>query len=152
MASNKNNIIFEKTSFLQGGNSPFIKELYLKYLENSKTVPQSWKEFFDGLGEDQESIQIINKQVIYMIATRKALAMKAQEQGLTVSENEIKKNITNSVLFQENGRFIGLENYKRRIKEVFNLSEESFEQILREEALNDKLKNFLFNYRISFCN
>ncbi len=96
--------------------------------------------------KDQESIQIINKQVIYMIATRKALAMKAQEQGLTVSENEIKKNITNSVLFQENGRFIGLENYKRRIKEVFNLSEESFEQILREEALNDKLKNFLFNF------
>jgi len=57
MASNKNNIIFEKTSFLQGGNSPFIKELYLQYLENSTTVPQSWKEFFDGLNEDQESIQ-----------------------------------------------------------------------------------------------
>ena len=42
MTSNKNNIIFEKTSFLQGSNGPFIKELYLKYLKDPNTVPQSW--------------------------------------------------------------------------------------------------------------
>ena len=53
MASNKDNIIFEQTSFLQGSNSPFIKELYLQYLENPTTVPQSWREFFDGLDEDK---------------------------------------------------------------------------------------------------
>ena len=57
MASNRDNIIFEKTSFLQGGNSTFIKELYLQYLKNSTTVPQSWREFFDGLNEDQETIK-----------------------------------------------------------------------------------------------
>ena len=57
MASNKDNIIFEKTSFLQGNNSPFIKELYLKYLKNPKSVPQSWEEFFDGLDEDQDTIK-----------------------------------------------------------------------------------------------
>ena len=57
MASDRDNIIFEKTSFLQGGNSPFIKELYLQYLNNPKTVPQSWREFFDGLDEDKEAIQ-----------------------------------------------------------------------------------------------
>ena len=49
MASNGDNTIFEKTSFLQGGNSVFIKEQYLKYLENPKTIPESWKIFFDGL-------------------------------------------------------------------------------------------------------
>ncbi len=41
MTSNKDNIIFEKTSFLQGGNSSFIKELYLQYLKKSKIYP--WK-------------------------------------------------------------------------------------------------------------
>ena len=61
MASNKDNIIFEKTSFLQGSNSPFIKDLYLQYLENSETVPKSWKEFFDGLDEDKE---IILKEIL----------------------------------------------------------------------------------------
>ena len=57
MASNRDNIIFEKTSFLQGSNSPFIKELYLQYLEKPETVPQSWREFFDGLDEDKDIIQ-----------------------------------------------------------------------------------------------
>jgi len=57
MTANKNNIIFEKTSFLQGSNGPFIKELYLKYLNNPKSIPQSWTEFFDGLDEDQEAIK-----------------------------------------------------------------------------------------------
>ena len=57
MKSNKDNIIFEKTSFLQGSNSPFIKKLYLKYLNNPKSIPQSWTEFFDGLEEDREIIK-----------------------------------------------------------------------------------------------
>ena len=57
MASDRDNKIFEKTSFLQGSNSPFIKELYSQYLKNPKNIPQSWREFFDGLDEDQEIIQ-----------------------------------------------------------------------------------------------
>ena len=57
MTSSKDNTIFEKTSFLQGSNSPFIKELYLKYLENPNLIPESWKDFFDGLGEDRETIK-----------------------------------------------------------------------------------------------
>ena len=61
MTSNKDNIIFEKTSFLQGSNSSFIKELYLKYLNNPKSIPRSWMEFFDGLNEDQE---IIKKEIL----------------------------------------------------------------------------------------
>ena len=61
MSSNKDNIIFEKTSFLQGSNSSFIKELYLKYLSNPKSIPQSWLEFFDGLNEEQE---VIKKEIL----------------------------------------------------------------------------------------
>ena len=61
MDSNKNNKIFEKTSFLQGTNSPFIEELYLQYIDNPKNVPQSWAEFFDGLNEEQE---IIKKEIL----------------------------------------------------------------------------------------
>ena len=61
MASNRDNLILEKTSFLHGVNSPFIKELYLKYLNNPKSIPQSWIEFFDGLNDDQE---IIKKEIL----------------------------------------------------------------------------------------
>ena len=60
MSTVKNNNIFEKTSFL-GGNSSFIKDLYLEYLNNPKSIPQSWVEFFDGLDEDQE---VIKKEIL----------------------------------------------------------------------------------------
>ena len=61
MASNKNNTVFEKTSFLQGSNSPFIEDLYLQYLKNPKSIPSSWADFFDGLNEDQN---IIKKEIL----------------------------------------------------------------------------------------
>ena len=57
MASDRNNTIFEKTSFLQGSNSSFIKELYSKYLNNPKSIPQSWIDFFDKLNEDHKILQ-----------------------------------------------------------------------------------------------
>ena len=56
MALIKDNKIFDKTSFLEGSNSDFIEELYLKYINNPEDVPQSWREFFDGLDEDQKII------------------------------------------------------------------------------------------------
>ena len=44
MTTIKDNTIFDKTSFLEGSNSAFIKELYLKYVDNPSAVPESWKE------------------------------------------------------------------------------------------------------------
>ena len=57
MASNKNNSTLEQTSFLQGANSPFIEKLYLKYLNNPDNIPQSWRDFFEGLNEDKKIVQ-----------------------------------------------------------------------------------------------
>ena len=57
MSSIKDNTIFNKTSFLESSNSSFIEDLYLKYIHNPENIPQSWREFFDGLDEDQKIIQ-----------------------------------------------------------------------------------------------
>ena len=56
MTSIKDNTIFDKTSFLEGSNSAFIEKLYLKYVNSPETIPESWKQFFDGLNEDQKII------------------------------------------------------------------------------------------------
>ena len=86
MASNKGNIIFEKTSFLQGSNGPFIKDLYLKYLSNPESVPESWVEFFDGLGEDQE---IIKKEILGPSwAPRKKTNLKIDIDKKEIDEND----------------------------------------------------------------
>jgi len=98
MPSNKDNIIFEKTSFLQGSNSPFIKDLYLKYLENPTSIPQSWKEFFDGLDEDTETIQ---KEILgpsWAPKKNKNLKINIIEKNL---EEDKKKFINNIPVSQE---------------------------------------------------
>ncbi len=39
----------EQTSFLYGGNSSFIEELYARYLADSGSVEPSWRAYFDTL-------------------------------------------------------------------------------------------------------
>ena len=56
MSSSDNNITFKKTSFLSGINSEFINELYSDYLSDPQSLPIGWKNFFDGLSEDEKLI------------------------------------------------------------------------------------------------
>ena len=56
MSSQENNIIFQKTSFLSGTNSSYIEKLYAKYVENPVSIPDSWRQFFDGLGDQKNNI------------------------------------------------------------------------------------------------
>ena len=56
MSSSDNNTTFKKTSFLSGINSEFINKFYSDYLSDPKSLPESWKKFFDGLSEDEKLI------------------------------------------------------------------------------------------------
>ncbi len=56
MSLNKN-LEFEKTSFLNKSNSAFIEEMYVRYINKDPELPKSWKEYFDGLGEEIEVIE-----------------------------------------------------------------------------------------------
>ncbi len=56
MSSSNNNITFKKTSFLSGINSEFINQLYSDYLSDPKSLPKGWKNFFEGLSEDEKLI------------------------------------------------------------------------------------------------
>ncbi len=56
MSSSKNNNTYKKTSFLVGNNSEFINEFYADYLSDPKSIPKSWRQFFQGLSEEQKLI------------------------------------------------------------------------------------------------
>ena len=56
MSSSDNNITFKKTSFLSGINSEFINQLYSDYLSDPDSLPLGWKNFFEGLSEDEKLI------------------------------------------------------------------------------------------------
>jgi 2-oxoglutarate dehydrogenase E1 component len=52
MAKSDVNSQFEQTSFLWGGNAPFIEQLYAQFLEKPETVDPQWRAFFASLEED----------------------------------------------------------------------------------------------------
>ena len=56
MSSSNDNTIFKKTSFLAGMNSEFINEFYADYIADPKSLPESWKMFFDRLSDDEKII------------------------------------------------------------------------------------------------
>ena len=58
MSVTKDNLIYEKTSFLSKNNSVFIESMYLKYINSDPELPQSWNEFFDGLGDETKYIPV----------------------------------------------------------------------------------------------
>jgi 2-oxoglutarate dehydrogenase E1 component len=59
MPSSKN-LEFEKTSFLDKSNSAFIEQMYLKFINKDSDLPDSWKDYFDGIGDE---LNIIVKEI-----------------------------------------------------------------------------------------
>ena len=59
MSSSKN-LEFEKTSFLSKSNSAFIERMYLKFINKDADLPESWKDYFTGIGDE---LDIIAKEI-----------------------------------------------------------------------------------------
>ena len=54
--SAEKNLNLKKTSFLSKNNSAFIEQMYLKYINNDASLPESWKNYFKDLNEDSSAI------------------------------------------------------------------------------------------------
>ena len=59
MSSSKN-LEFEKTSFLNKSNSAFIERMYLKFINKEADLPESWKGYFEGIGDE---LNIVAKEI-----------------------------------------------------------------------------------------
>ena len=59
MSSSKN-FDFEKNSFLHKSNSAFIEQMYLKFINKDKDLPESWLNYFEGIGDE---IKVIANEI-----------------------------------------------------------------------------------------
>ena len=58
MSSTKN-LEFEKTAFLSKSNSAFIEEMYLKFVNNDPSLPESWKNYFSEIGDEMDIVCLL---------------------------------------------------------------------------------------------
>ena len=56
MSSSKSNTTYKKTSFLAGNNTEFINQFYADFLSDPKSLPKSWRLFFEGLSDEQKLV------------------------------------------------------------------------------------------------
>ena len=59
MSASKN-LEYEKTSFLNKSNSAFIEQMYLKFIKKDPSLPESWKDYFETIGDE---LIIISKEI-----------------------------------------------------------------------------------------
>ena len=55
MSSSKN-LDYGKTTFLSKSNNAFIEEMYVKFVNNDPTLPDSWKKYFSEIGDEFDVI------------------------------------------------------------------------------------------------
>ena len=55
MSSTKN-LEYKKTAFLSKSNSSFIEEMYMKFVNNDPSLPDSWRKYFHEIGDEEDII------------------------------------------------------------------------------------------------
>tara|TARA_B100001121_G_scaffold297804_1_gene304680 strand:- start:5238 stop:8111 length:2874 start_codon:yes stop_codon:yes gene_type:complete len=98
MSSTKN-LEFQKTAFLSKSNSTFIEEMYMKFVNNDPSLPNSWKIYFDEIGDE---LDVIVKEINGPSwgPSKKVSINKEQKQSeinSQMSELELIKSNANSI-------------------------------------------------------
>ena len=97
--SSPKNFEFEKTAFLTKSNSAFIEEMYMKFVNNDPSLPNSWKKYFDEIGDE---FDVIVKEIngpSWSPSKKFSIKETAKnyEQNNQLSELELIKSNANSI-------------------------------------------------------
>ena len=99
MSSSKN-LEFEKTGFLSKSNSAFIEQMYIQYINKDSNLPQSWKNYFDEIGDE---IDIIVNEINGPSWGPKKIKISAKDikekvtENVEINDSEIIKSNANSI-------------------------------------------------------
>jgi len=88
---------YRSTSYLFGGNAPYVEELYEAYLDNPGSVPENWRTYFDNLQhvpatDGSDARDVAHAPVVESFAQRakaNAFALKASEADLAVARKQV---------------------------------------------------------------
>jgi len=90
MSSSKN-LEYQKTSFLSKTNSSFIEEMYFKFINQDKSLPESWKRYFEDIGED---LNVVAKELNgpSWNSNKKKIDVHKIQNNLDYESNVLEKN------------------------------------------------------------
>ena len=99
MSSSKN-LEYKKTAFLSKSNNAFIEEMYMKFVNNDPSLPDSWAKYFNEIGDEADVIVKEINGPSWSPSPKKILDKQSQKDlkiNGSVSEVEIIKSNANSI-------------------------------------------------------
>jgi peptidyl-prolyl cis-trans isomerase D len=84
----------------------------------------------------------LEEQVLDGLVTDRLVELESRRLGVAVSDEAVARAIANSPEFQDDGKFIGTDEIRRRL-DLQGLSEEDFERSLRRQLLRESLERLV---------
>ncbi|WP_135506626.1 2-oxoglutarate dehydrogenase E1 component [Roseovarius aestuariivivens] len=121
MTDQSPNDLFHASSFMQGHNAEYLEQLYARYANDPNAVDEAWQAFFRELGDGETDVKkeaagpswarsdwppqpdddltgaLTGDYPAEAKAVTEKIAKKAQEKGVEVSEDAIKRAVLDSV-------------------------------------------------------
>lgn len=123
MTDQSSNDQFHASSFMQGHNAAYLEQMYARYANDPAAVDESWQTFFKAMGDDEVSVkreaagpswartdwppvpgddltQALTGEWAAPAEVKAAgdkIAAKAQEKGVKVSDEQIKRAVLDSI-------------------------------------------------------
>ena len=123
MTDQSSNDQFHASSFMQGHNAAYLAQMYARYANDPAAVDESWQTFFKAMGDDEVSVkreaagpswartdwppvpgddltQALTGEWAAPAEVKAAgdkIAAKAQEKGVKVSDEQIKRAVLDSI-------------------------------------------------------
>jgi len=80
----------------------------------------------------------VKEQTLQSLVEEKLIALEAHRLGLTIDDETLAREIATSPALQENGRFLGAAEVRRRL-ELRGISEQEFQESMRADLLGQRL-------------
>ena len=109
---------------------------------------QAYRQQFGGSMNDQLLRQLgIDQQILSQMIDEQVGLIEAEQNGITVSDDELAQQIFSIPALQENGRFIGEQRYEQLLlSQNPPLTKAQFEDSLRRSMVLDKLRAALTDW------
>jgi peptidyl-prolyl cis-trans isomerase D len=104
---------------------------------------QIYDRLYQGRLDENRLRQLgLEEQVLEGLVSDRLVELEAKRLGVSISDEAVARAIATSPEFQDDGRFIGTEEIRRRL-ELQGLSEEDFEHSFRRQLLRESLERLL---------
>ncbi len=84
----------------------------------------------------------IPEQILQTLINSEIIQNEADKMNLRATNKELKNMIVNFPAFQKDGKFVGINEYKRYLA-IFRTNAKDFETDLKKDIINDKLKELI---------